>query len=496
MELSLAFIHAALRDEYPTAMLEEVSGVSPRLTAATVLSEESAGTAMLLFVDLLSDRVPAGLGRIAVLTSASRADRLAGCDLIVLPDGADLVHALDAVNGLFTRFNRWSDEILRAIAAREDLQRIVDLTVPLVGNPLYIADMSFRMLASHADVLDEVDAVWRYHHAYRYLPYNVMKTLIDTGELDELNASNPARIFDPPRAFPQPQVCRAIGEEDNRLGFIFVLGLNSRVGIRECAIADFLGDALALVLREDTGYLAMGRFYHAHFLEEVIEGNLTDEKVIADQIRALGWDLKGDFQVFVLDAADDDDAVRHQLLAYLTALGSRCFVHDACIVALFGEVGKRGDLHAKLGEVVSSFNRYGALSERFERFMDLRLCYRQAEFALSCAERDQERARLRSYDESFLDHLSVRIGGLEPPCIPIARLKAYDDEHGTELCRTLYVWLRCKCNTIATAELLYVHRNTINYRIERIHEIVDFDVDEPDAYLRLLIALHTMLARE
>lgn len=549
MELSLAFIATKIAVQVPDARVVIAAGEMPRLQSVGIFSCHATGTRsnqdvgetariayangsgpgvgsnadghMLLF-DLASqgDGIPHSCSedmtgfseahgsyavelracseRLSVVTTFSHERGFAGCNLIVVPDQTDLARLLGSVSELFARFSQWADAVCHCIMRQGSLQEIADLTAPMVGNPLYISDSSFKMLASSSDVLDRVDPVWRYHHAYGYLPYNVMESLISTGELEQLNACESARIFRDTRSFQSPFVCRAIMREERRYGFFVIIGLNSFLDVCDCEVADYLGSVLAAALDEDDGYLVASSFYPAKFLEEIVAGNLVDEEVIAEQMKALGWGMEGRYLLFAMDVACDDEAVRHQLIVCLSGLGARCFAYGGNLVSLFSldqadrQMSYR-ELRAQVERLVKAFNRYGALSDCFARVSALRSAYLQAEYALHCAERDSERARLMSSGEVFLDLLEHRCAGLLPEPLQVTVLCRYDEAHGTELCRTLYAWLSCFCNNITTAQRLFVHRNTINYRIERIRQLVDIDLDDPGSCLRVLLALHTTL---
>ncbi|MFE5319000.1 PucR family transcriptional regulator [Paenibacillus sp. NPDC056579] len=59
----------------------------------------------------------------------------------------------------------------------------------------------------------------------------------------------------------------------------------------------------------------------------------------------------------------------------------------------------------------------------------------------------------------------------------IGKLTAYDQENGTDLLTTLYYYLESGGSLIETANRLYIHRNSVKYRMDRIKEIADIDVD-------------------
>lgn len=61
----------------------------------------------------------------------------------------------------------------------------------------------------------------------------------------------------------------------------------------------------------------------------------------------------------------------------------------------------------------------------------------------------------------------------------LGKLKQYDEEHTTDLLRTLFFYLESRSSLIDTAHLLSIHRNSVKYRLERIRDITGFDLNDP-----------------
>lgn len=64
-----------------------------------------------------------------------------------------------------------------------------------------------------------------------------------------------------------------------------------------------------------------------------------------------------------------------------------------------------------------------------------------------------------------------------------------EDEPTKDLRETLKTFLDYNCNITDTAEQLFIHRNTVKYRIEKCTEILGKDVTDPDHSLELRISL-------
>jgi DNA-binding PucR family transcriptional regulator len=65
----------------------------------------------------------------------------------------------------------------------------------------------------------------------------------------------------------------------------------------------------------------------------------------------------------------------------------------------------------------------------------------------------------------------------------------YDREHGTELVRTLRVFLDCSGSWTKAADAMFVHVNSLRYRIRRVEELTGRDLSSLADQAALLLAL-------
>jgi DNA-binding PucR family transcriptional regulator len=70
----------------------------------------------------------------------------------------------------------------------------------------------------------------------------------------------------------------------------------------------------------------------------------------------------------------------------------------------------------------------------------------------------------------------------------LGALMDYDAAHGAQLVMTLSEYLDCGGNYDATAKALSVHRNTLKYRLRRIHDVTGHDLTRPDTQFNLQLA--------
>ncbi len=71
----------------------------------------------------------------------------------------------------------------------------------------------------------------------------------------------------------------------------------------------------------------------------------------------------------------------------------------------------------------------------------------------------------------------------------IARIDNYDRRKNTDLLDTLETYLECAGNLTKTSDRLFVHRNTLIQRLERLQSLCDIDLQERGNWLTLQVAI-------
>ena len=71
----------------------------------------------------------------------------------------------------------------------------------------------------------------------------------------------------------------------------------------------------------------------------------------------------------------------------------------------------------------------------------------------------------------------------------LRRLQEYDQAHSTALLHTLCVYLLQEQNLHATARQLFIHRNTLVYRLDKLQKSTGLDLRSFDDALTFKIAL-------
>lgn len=116
------------------------------------------------------------------------------------------------------------------------------------------------------------------------------------------------------------------------------------------------------------------------------------------------------------------------------------------------------------------------ISYSFSSLTDLNTYYKQAYSALILSQQVDSDKIIHTYEKSWFYHLINNINKekstLADFCHPaLKKLHDYDLVNDTNFFNTLWIYLKCDCIAKNTAETLFIHRNSLAYRIERILEI-------------------------
>ena len=134
-----------------------------------------------------------------------------------------------------------------------------------------------------------------------------------------------------------------------------------------------------------------------------------------------------------------------------------------------------------------------AVSEPYDELLQTKQRYQQCRSALSLAEFEESEERI-----IFVHQYKVPIYILNYVTIheevdwkntTIDDIKTHDLRNGTEYYQTIRAWLLCNRNYAKMAERLHVHKNTVNYRMQRLTELFDLDLTDTRTVTYLYVSL-------
>jgi len=217
------------------------------------------------------------------------------------------------------------------------------------------------------------------------------------------------------------------------------------------------------------------------------------------------YDLDGTFQIALITSGDLDsmDTVERKRIAYrmqlfLTNLthNGHFFYYDSCFVVIMNAMSEK-----QSEEILEPFaerlrNRMPGkqirigISSRVKGIRNLHTAYKRARAAVRMAYSENAsimyfdrmglyRLLYSSEDTALLEELSGEV--LKP-------LTDYDAQHDAGYTETLESFLRNGGSVKAVADEMFIHRNTILYRMSNIRKLLDCSLESAEDRMRYMIA--------
>jgi hypothetical protein len=401
-----------------------------------------------------------------------------------------------------------------------DLFSVANAVAALIDAPVTIEDRSSRVLA-FSGRQDEADRSRVETILGRQVPERYSRHLVERGVFRELYRSAQPVYIEPPSVagmadFALPRAAVAVRAGDEVLGSIWAAVKEPLTPDRAQAMCDAARLVALHLLRIRAG-ADVSRRLRADLVSTALEGGTG----AFEAVRRLGL---ADQPVVVLALAVADPAERARLADGLAMHLSA--IHPRCAAALVGDVayglipvvssGSPGadgaaadgvDGEQRAVRIATDFlDRVGDRSRPVIGIGQVAFDAAGLPAARACADRvlrvlregtESAGRRVARLADVHAEALLMELRDLaaahgDRPTGPVARLSAYDLEHGTNLVETLRAWLDAFGDVAAAAAAMFVHPNTFRYRLRRLTEVSGIDLADPEQRFAAMLQLRAV----
>ncbi len=395
--------------------------------------------------------------------------------------------------------------LLNELMRTRDPQALLDLARPTYGNPIILSNGSYSVVAI-TDEPDIQDPRWLEIVNTRGIPLGA----ITYGGINEayrhsLDTQRP--VLESPDSAAVPMLRKTLSVGDHILGYLDSPLYFGTPDEQDIEFFDFVGNLIVLELQKDQGRASLPDNMLDYFVYDLLEGHLTDQQFIHDRLKFFGWDLlaKGKVQIVSIQGRDQDLEPDHsgslRLLELFSSVypASKSFLYvDQLKMLCPVEESLQMDLSfcQALEELLVREGLVAGVSRPLLRLDTISDFDRQARQAAELGRRLHPERSVHFYDNYAIYHaleLAAPQEDLFQFChSAVALLRDYDHAHETDLLESLRVYLTHDRSISESAAALYIHRNTMNYRIARINELTHLDLSDPDVFCHLLFSFYAL----
>ncbi len=407
-----------------------------------------------------------------------------GGDEVFLPN-ADMAAVVNSVLHIFETFDAWEAE-LKSSSAEGDLEALLNIGGKLLENPLLLSDAAGSVLAmSERFYAEEINPFWVTARETGHVPLEVLSAPM-YDENDCLHSWN-----DAPTLFHTQDGDKLIGSYIS-VGGKRVLGLGLWEYSRPIQPADMLLFSV-LCAAIASAFCEMETENAGRAVTDIFRDILDGKRIEKGLLSRIEISCKKPWRFVVIANPFRADSIYKQSLIHRLERYPRSnlsFLYDDYVMVLIAD--KDAGL---LADSISSENGklyyQIVLSLPFERLEDMPVRYRQCVYAMEQTKRQPGVYRGEKYALPYLLSRFALLNeeqALSHPALDI--LRRHDAEKNTEYYKTLFVYLLHERSILLGASELHIHKNSFLYRIQKIREMINIDLDDPRERSYLLLSFY------
>lgn len=434
---------------------------------------------------------------------------------IVLVEGpeAGLARVFNLVQSLFTDLREWHQAMHVSLIQNSDAQKLIDLSETVIGNPIVLVDLSFKLLA-HTRHIETDDEVYNELVSHGYHTKENIERLTKNRQVDSIKKASVLDI-----TFPLPQMTRYQTMTRtfymNGVPFAYLRMICSSHPPSKSLAERFslLSECVDLYLQNHYSDGSINKYMYEYVLVDLIEKKIKDDD-LDERIRCVGLKRESEYQLFKIVFQDEANTSLNYVLEQLLATfpEARPFAYRGDIMMLMSYESKYHQAEARknsqiklLQEFLSYQKAYCGMSTVFRSIINVSDAFVQATVAIELGRKlqskgvsvpDTEDGLLFDYRDYYIYHLisacaeQVQLSSLCDG--QLLAIRKQDEQKSTQYAALLYTYLMNECRPTNTAQALHMHRNNVIYHVDRLSDQLGVDLSDPETRLRLLLSYKVM----
>ncbi len=441
-------------------------------------------------------------------------ERLQGHRFVVLENSSiSLAEVFNTVQSLFTDMREWHQNMHISLIQNNDVQELLDLSESMIGNPIVLVDLSFKLLAytRHMKTDDEVynGLILRGYHTRP-----VIERLTKNRQVDSIKKASVTEIEFP---FPQMTCYQTMTKTFymNGVPYAYLRMICSNHLPTKSLEERFnlLSESVEMYLHNHYSSSSINKYMYEYVLAELIEKKIKSED-IEERLHCVGLRRDSEYQLVKVIFEDEENTSLSYVLEQLLIIfpESRPFIYGNHIVMLMNyeskyqqAVARKNSQFERLRDFLDFYKAYCGVSTMFRSLPSICDAYVQTTAAIEIGRELQQKGvevidtgdgRMFDYRDYYIYHLLTACAQqvqMESLCDgQLLAIKEQDVQKHTEYAKLLYTYLINECRPSDTARTLHMHRNNVIYHVERLSKQLGVELDDPETRLRLLLSYKAM----
>lgn len=393
-------------------------------------------------------------------------------------------------------------ELLCQLTRAANLQQLCDLTCEITGNPAFVSDLAHTILA-YTKCVEVADPTWQANIVNAVLERNTLRQDREVGTVHSSSTGSNRPVLVDDGDLPYPRIIRTLISDGQPVGVIVVTSYLRPFGPNDIGLVELIASFVVPCLVRERYHISGNNQAVENFFIRLLDGAKLSREQVDKRLDVLNVSLRPYTYVLAVCARDGtgghEQTDLRELLQAISAIPfSHAFLYNSLLVCVYGESEPILDWARQapgLMELLERWELIAGVSRQVTALERLRDYYHQAQAILDIGRQLRRPDLCFPYDSlsSFLLFDRVPPNELELYCHQqIRELWEYDQTHGAGLCATLQVYLEQAKSLARTADLLFIHRNTVHYRINRCTELLGSKLEDGNEIFAYILSLRIL----
>lgn len=411
-------------------------------------------------------------------------------------------HLYLEIQEIFLKFRKWEDALRDVLKKESSPNGLFQLAADLFENSILLHDENFFLLSSTKELPGQMN--WEYDPIKKgyILPFDILNDFkVNPDYLATMPTVGPS-LF-PAYTFGYRILYQNLWDDGRYRGRICINELHRKFYDSDYYLLDYFSEIVLEFLRADESSTYQYSSSLARSLIRLIEKEAIDSGTLNEILQQYGWTVEDEYFCACLFPEERDirtNSVRYFCTRISDLFPHTCaFLYEDSIVILVNCTLSGLTIPVfrnRIGVILRESLMKVGISSLCSDMTQFYYIYRQAVCTLETGKRKQDTFWSYCFDEyqtDFIFQTAMKEFPAKMLCSKeIFSLTDYDANHTSELTKTLKVYLESDRNLAKTSEFLEIHRSTLLYRIGKIKEIINLNLDDPKIRFRLWMSYYIL----
>lgn len=422
-----------------------------------------------------------------------------GLNIIELKSSEDIFKIFNKTSDLFkedTIENQNTSVLLKSAFSGKGIDGIIEIAASLLNNPLIFVDSNYKVLA-HSDIKYITDPLWLENLKNRYCTYDF---IAGAKKLKSVQKSiKEDHVFE---VMTSASTCLALLSrvviDEKHIGTIILLACRKSYSLADKDLLSLTSKIFGEEMKKNNFYKNADNLAYSELIYDVLNDKISCSKVLKDRIKSADIILSEKLASFAIDISKykftkkNNNYLNDNLSLYFP-ISNTVYYNDYVIIICDYDIF---NVNSKKFDDFKIFLKDNALkagmSKCFTDVLSFKKYYQQCLSALKIGETIEPENPCTLYsDIQFYDLISLTCNEIDYREFyhpSLVKLKQYDNKNNSDLFNTLYIYLKNNQHLLKSSNELFIHRNTMSYRVKKIFQLVNIDLSCSENVFNLMLS--------